>query len=268
MKESLKTLIKATLKRFSIGITSYENLERLNRSKLELLDRIRKENFDIEFLSKLPAEQVSVILGILKKSKSQLRQDLFVLSELEIKKNGFFVEFGAANGIDLSNTYLLEKEFGWSGIVAEPARCWHNDLRKNRNCHIETHCVWRQSNSVLIFNETEVSELSTIDRYSATDSNKEGREKGKKYEVNTISLLDLLDKYDAPKEIDYISIDTEGSEFEIISSFDFERYRFKVITCEHNFTPAREKIHDLLTSQGYVRKFEDISLFDDWYVKA
>jgi len=41
-----------------------------------------------------------------------------------------------------------------------------------------------------------------------------------------------------------------------------------VITCEHNFAPNREKIHALLTSQGYVRKLEEVSQFDDWYVTA
>ena len=52
-------------------------------------------------------------------------QHLFDLSELEFKRNGFFVEFGAANGIDLSNTYLLETEFSWTGILAEPATYGH-----------------------------------------------------------------------------------------------------------------------------------------------
>ena len=67
--------------------------------------------------------------------------------------------------------------------------------------------------------------------------------------------------------MDYLSIDTEGSEFEILAKFDFDKYEFEIITCEHNYTDAREKLHRLLTSKGYVRKFEDISLFDDWYTK-
>jgi hypothetical protein len=66
--------------------------------------------------------------------------------------------------------------------------------------------------------------------------------------------------------MDYLSIDTEGSEYDILSSFNFDKYKFRVITSEHNFTQNREKIYTLLKKQGYERKFEDISEFDDWYV--
>jgi hypothetical protein len=66
--------------------------------------------------------------------------------------------------------------------------------------------------------------------------------------------------------IDYLSIDTEGSEYEILANFDFSKHRFRVITCEHNYTQERDKIHTLLTEKGYLRKFEDVSQFDDWYV--
>ena len=56
----------------------------------------------------------------IKNIKRQINQDIFVLYTLNWKRNGFFVEFGATNGIDLSNTYLLEKDFGWKGILSEP----------------------------------------------------------------------------------------------------------------------------------------------------
>jgi FkbM family methyltransferase len=202
------------------------------------------------------------------KSKAQLRQDVFVLAELGFKRDGYFVEFGATNGVDLSNTYLLEKEMGWTGILAEPAVSWRIALPKNRTCHIDFGCVWSKSGERLEFNNALDAELSTIDTFSNCDEHSKAREQGLKYDVVTISLVDLLKKYDAPKEIDYLSIDTEGSEFEILNAFDFDAYKIKIITCEHNYTPMREQICDLLTSKGYIRKYTKYSYFDDWYVLA
>lgn len=188
-----------------------------------------------------------------------------MLSELGFKRDGFFVEFGAVNGVMHSNTYLLETKFGWTGLLAEPARVWHSELRANRTAAVETDCVWKKTGETLLFNE--VGELSTLDIFSDGDGWKNERESGQKYEVNTISLLDLLMKHKVPQTIDYLSIDTEGSEYDILNAFDFDAFDIKIITCEHNFTPMREKIFELLTRNGYERKYTEISSFDDWYVR-
>jgi FkbM family methyltransferase len=254
----LKTLVKNTLKQFDIGILKYSRLQ-------ELEGRSRASD-DIELLLELSDRHTAQLLRFLRDSRSDLRQDLFVLSELDFKRGGFFVEFGATNGVAGSNTFLLEKDFGWDGILAEPARRWHKDLRENRDCTVETNCVWCESNSTLTFNEPDFGELSTIDSFSQLDSHRRDRKRGRRYDVTTISLEDMLNKYKAPRDIDYLSIDTEGSEFEILAAFNFDKYRFRVITCEHNFTPQREKIFSLLSAHGYVRRLERVSMFDDWYV--
>jgi hypothetical protein len=196
---------------------------------------------------------------------SQFGQDLFVLNELNFKKNGFFVEFGATNGINGSNTYLLENRFNWRGILAEPAKIFYNELNKNRKCFIETNLVWKNSQSRLLFHEDFAGGLSTIKKF--IDHDTQIRKKNKEYILETISLNDLLVKYNAPKIIDYLSIDTEGSEFNILNNFDFNKYKFRIITCEHNFTPNKNKIHKLLTKNGYVKKHSSlVSFVDDWYV--
>ena len=92
-------VIVSILKNFNIGITTYDNLNSLNTFKNNYGDL---EGFSENRLQKL-AELCSI-------SNAQLSQDLFVLHELDFKKDGFFVEFGATNGKDLSNTYLLEKK--------------------------------------------------------------------------------------------------------------------------------------------------------------
>lgn len=200
-------------------------------------------------------------------SNAQLFQDLFVLFMTGEKSGGYFVEFGATNGVTLSNSYLLEKSFGWTGILAEPARCWHADLVANRSCKLETKCVWDKSGERLEFNEVSAQELSTIKTFSDSDGHFQDRQKGEVYVVETITLNELLEKHGAPREIDYLSVDTEGSELTILSSFDFSKYDIRLITVEHNFTPAREKIHELLGLNGYKRVFEKFSKWDDWYVK-
>jgi FkbM family methyltransferase len=264
IKHALKELANQALAPFDLVLTRHSHLRQLT----ECNDQNSKAAADMRFLLSLPDEHASLALRYLAKSRSQLRQDLFVLSELDFKRNGFFVEFGATNGVDLSNTHLLETDFQWEGVLAEPARCWHSSLRENRRCYIDTNCVWGSSGSTLVFNEVEAAELSTISDYSSIDLHHQARLKGKTYSVNTLSLGDLLEKYDAPSHIDYLSIDTEGSEYEILNNLNFDKYEFRVITCEHNYTSARESIFSLLTSHGYVRKLEVISAFDDWYVRA
>lgn len=127
--------------------------------------------------------------------RSQIGQDLFVLCELQFKRNGYFVEFGATNGIDLSNSHILENKFGWRDIVAEPARVWHKALFKNRQCHIETRCVAARSGEQVEFNETEIGHLSTIKKFSAVDLHRARRQSGKIYQVETLSLMNLIDQF-------------------------------------------------------------------------
>lgn len=220
--------------------------------------------FDYYSISKQDKEELTVL------SKSQLQQDIFVLLELKKKRNGYFVEFGATDGVSLSNSYMLENNFGWSGILAEPAVSWHESLYRNRPlAKIDTKCVWKENDVQITFKETDLPVLSTIAEYeSIVDANTNYRVLGKKYTVSTITLLSLLEKYNAPDVIDYLSIDTEGSEFDILEAFfqSNTRYRIKIITCEHNYTENREKVYDLLTKNGYERKYQDISYFDDFYI--
>lgn len=194
---------------------------------------------------------------------SQNQQDTVALKILGSEPN-YFVEFGADDGITNSNTYTLEKDFGWTGIVAEPSIYCHEKLFKNRSCHIETNCVYTETGIEVDFLEVG-NGLSSIQQYAYLDSWKDVRSGGKSYKVNTISLKDMLDKYKAPEEIGYLSIDTEGSEYDILAAYDFSRM-FKFITVEHNYTEQREKIYGLLTKKGYRRIYEDVSQWDDWYI--
>jgi FkbM family methyltransferase len=201
-------------------------------------------------------------------SYAQLFQDVLVVFLTKGKRGGFFVEFGATNGRDLSNTLILEQHFGWRGILAEPAKCWHTALKANRKAAIDTRCVWSQTGAHLEFKEAEIAELSTLSNLVDKDFNSGGRVKGMTYSVETVSLNELLKAHNAPQEIDYLSVDTEGSELEILQAFDFADYDIKIMTVEHNFVePNRQEVFNLLSSKGFMRLFEPLSKFDDWYVK-
>jgi len=204
----------------------------------------------------------------LHKSKSQLRQDIFALSMTNFKKSGFFVEFGATDGIYLSNTFLLEKKFNWTGILSEPAKSWHGRLDNNRISLVDKRCIWKKTGDFLEFNEAQDPALSTVQAFNDFDVHAHSRAKNNKYLVETITLEDLLDFHNAPLNIDLLSIDTEGSEYEILKSFDFSKYTFRVICCEHNYNENREKIYSLLSRNGYQRVYTFFSRFDDWYIKC
>jgi len=213
--------------------------------------------------------QLAILNGALKSNiKSQIGQDLFALYSLNWKRNGYFVDFGAANGVDLSNSYLLERDFGWTGILAEPAISWQKELLANRNCIIDFDCVWKESDQLMPFTVSNHAHYSTLSKFSKFGFLNKKANPAHQQMVKTISLHDLLERHDAPKIIDLLSIDTEGSEFEILKAFDFSSRTFLVITCEHNYSRQRENIYRLLVGNGYIRVFDGLSRWDDWYVHS
>jgi FkbM family methyltransferase len=259
MEFSLTKLANRASRKLNFSIISHQ--------KYRQLKGYSEAHRELTFLKSYPSNIAVQILDNAKNSKSQIRQDLFTLAECKFKRNGFFVEFGATNGVSLSNSHMMEKYFGWKGILAEPGRNWHQDLKSNRTAIIDTRCVWSQTGDTLQFEQYTDPELSTLRDFKDSDFQKESRKLQDTYTVETVSLGDLLQQHNAPRTIDYLSIDTEGSELQILEGFDFRSHSFSIITCEHNHAPNREKIYKLLTSHGYIRKFESISMFDDWYVK-
>jgi FkbM family methyltransferase len=203
---------------------------------------------------------------VLNTSRSQLGQDVLVLGEVGPDRIGFFVEFGATNGVDLSNTYLLETAYGWKGILCEPALIWQPKLAYNRGAIIDERCVWSESNLTLEFSETARPELSTLGGFGDNDGHKAERLNSHNYPVQTVSLLDLLSDHEAPKHIEFLSVDTEGSEFDILNAFDFSQYTFGTICVEHNYLENRPKVKQLLEANGYRQVYPELSEFDDWFV--
>ncbi|WP_337658941.1 FkbM family methyltransferase [Sphingorhabdus sp. Alg231-15] len=201
-------------------------------------------------------------------SRAQLFQDIWALSELDSKQGGFFVEFGATDGLEKSNSYLLEKKYGWSGILAEPNPDWHQSLRSNRpGSTIVEDCVWKETGQTLHFQIAENAELAGVT--DTAQSDRHSRSIMRTISVQTISLIDLLERNNAPDEIDFLSVDTEGSEVDILSAYPFETGpKFQLIAVEHNYIQEKiDALDALLKPWGYSRVLKEHSAFDAWYVR-
>ena len=197
------------------------------------------------------------------KSYSQHEQDIWVVNKLKSKRNGFFVEAGAGNGIRLSNTYLLETEYEWDGICVEPFKPNFEELVKNRKsksvcCLLDgefgtqTYC----SGVVPIDKENPqgyrggIVASDTDNRTVLNDS----------IEMSTITLEHLLNENTAPSVIDYLSLDVEGAETRILKNFPFDKYKFSIIHIER---PSKE-LCDILLNNGY--KIDGGNCLDKYFV--
>ncbi len=201
-------------------------------------------------------------------STSQLGQDLWVLERTGYKRDGFFVEFGATDGVLLSNTFVLEKHFDWSGLLAEPNPEYFAELQKNRSGKTLDTCIAGRTGDKVEF--VMADEFGGIKDYIGRDRHAHRRASYAELPeavlvLTTLSLDDFLKQNKAPRKIDYISVDTEGNELDILSAFPFDSWDVQMWSVEHNFTEDREKIFDLMSSHGYLRK--EVR-FDDWYYKA
>lgn len=198
-------------------------------------------------------------------STSQLGQDLWALERSGYKRGGYFVEFGATDGVLLSNTWLLETHCGWQGICAEPNPKYFGRLRQNRRCQVTNACIGPRSGESVEFVLAE--EFGGMVQDIERDLHA-GRRKAyyadaaNRVRFTTESLDDMLQRLGAPRDIDYLSIDTEGSELAILSTFPFERWNIRLLTVEHNYSADRERISTLLSAHGYLRRE---SQWDDWY---
>ena len=191
---------------------------------------------------------------------SQSGQDKWVCDFFNYKKNGYFVEVGAYDGIQTSNTYYLEKELGWNGICIEANLEIFKILKQNR-----------QSNNINVA----VSSNKGLCNFNGDRINTFG------HVVECDTLNSILYNNSYKQKIDYLSLDIEGMEYEALKSLDFNYWDIKLITVEHNLYCTNDieknKIYDLLSSKNFERDVEDVKCLDqnpiwfnkpyeDWYV--
>lgn len=194
-------------------------------------------------------------------SHAQLLQDLVCALIFDGKRDGYFVEIGVGDGTRHSNTLMLERNFGWSGILVEPARTFHETISGTRQAVLDRRAVAARTGELRSFAQNvEEAEFSRFGDTGATAD-------ASTFEVETVRLDDLLRQHGAPDEIDYISIDTEGSELDVLEGLSLGERRVNFLSIEHNFDRRRLSQYDrLLVPQGYARILPTVSEFDAWYL--
>lgn len=250
------------LSRHSKFISPAQHNLALRNAKLAAIQVETIENA-IRVVSRIASSEDELRSGMTwcSKSRSQLGQDLFALLCSNFKVGGFFIEVGATDGVSLSNTFLLENSFGWSGLLVEPEKSWHSQLKQNRKVSVDTRALWSRSDDELEFVSDGV--LSSLSLSGNRDMHVR---QGPTSTVKTVTLEQLVLDHNCPTVIDYLSIDTEGSELEILRGLPGPEFVIRSISVEHNYSASRIEIFKLLTEAGYVRVAPDISKFDDFYI--
>jgi FkbM family methyltransferase len=172
------------------------------------------------------------------------------------KKNGYYVDVGSADGIRISNTYLLDR-MGWQGVCIDP---FPRNMQK-RTCQVFNQPVFSESGKKVQFRAA--GDLGGI--VNDLGKYKQDLNHAKMVEFTTATLDEVLEKAKAPQWIDYMNIDVEGAEYDVLRGLSLDRYQFGSLTIEHNFEAGkRDQIQKLMESKGYVRvrSWE----VDDWYV--
>ena len=158
-------------------------------------------------------------------SKAQYGQDLFILRCMNFKENGFFVDVGAYDGLLFSNTYFMEKFLNWRGICIEPNPASFSRLKEIRLSTCLNYAV-SDFEGTMQLPKTYEFRSDALETHLTTDD--------EKVDVPVKTLTKILDENSCPTEIDYLSIDTDGFDLNVLKSIDFNKYKIKYISIEHN----------------------------------
>jgi len=187
---------------------------------------------------------------------SQAGQDKF-LNETVFrgKRRGTFMEIGAADSVVNSNTYYFEKELGWTGICVEPRPDAFTKLATNRKCICLRGCVSDREGKASFLHVEDVPTLSgLLLKYDARHLERIQREaaecgsKIQQIEVRCYTFRDLACE-NGFNAIDYLSIDTEGGELDLLRTIDFDQIEFKVVSVENCF--ADGQFETVMDRKGY-----------------
>jgi len=184
-------------------------------------------------------------------------------------KNGFFVDVGAHDGITINNTLYFEKNRSWTGINIEPIKKVYNKLIINRPLCININCAVSNTDghSEFILNSGYTEMLSGLknnyDERHFQRLIKENKLTNSITEIITIETKRLETIFDEKKikTINYLSIDVEGSEFNVIKSINFNKVFIDVIGFENNYNDKSIPIIHFLESVNFIIIHKAMDIF-------
>lgn len=182
---------------------------------------------------------------------SQNGEDRYVYEKFfKDKKEGFFVEIGAHDGVSYSNTAYFEKILNWKGICFEPHPEKFKELIKNRSCILLNKAV-TNSGGILDFmqiNGAPEMLSGLIDNYDPQHLKRIDLELARDggsaqiIQVDGIRLQDALCFHNIDF-IDLLSIDTEGNEYQILTSIDLKKIFIDVVIVENNYNDPKINLY-------------------------
>ena len=180
----------------------------------------------------------------------------FVINKLNNKRDGFFIDIGAYDGLTISNTAYMELELGWNGICVEPNPVVFDNLKKNRFCICENIGISGENIELDFLKISGYSEmlsgfLNFYDKKHLERIDNELKRFGGDKEIIKIKTKNLnnLINENGIKTIDYLSIDVEGLEKEIIENINFDNVFIDFISVENNYNDNEIRI--FLSEKGY-----------------
>jgi len=176
---------------------------------------------------------------------SQWRQDEVIMTLMNNMRNGYFIDLAANEAVGHSNTFALEQSFDWNGLCIEAQpKYWHK--LSHRKCQVVGAVVGNERNKGVEFVLANGSgEIYGMGKQKPSD-------KKPLITLHMVPLLEILQRNEAPKVIDYLSLDVEGAEEIVMQDFPFLEYMIKVMTVER---PSR-RLQGILVFNGYVHLAE------------
>lgn len=221
----------------------------------ETIERLKRNGF-VKSCRYIWYEIAAFVKRTLFSTYSQLGEDVVIDSILGNKSEGFYIDVGANDPIRFNNTARFYKK-GWCGINIEPDIKKYKKLLKMRPRDINLNVGVSTKTGFMTFYKFIPDTLSTFSIEERDNNIKMGYKMIDEIHVETVTLSSIVSTYANNRAIDFLTIDTEGNDLDVLKSYDWEHGPQPKLICLEIFQQQNGEIDDYLTSLGYVKKYDN-----------